>query len=60
MGINYIFCTSLVALRVFRRVADVGVPDIHHVRPGDAASWPAPSVEPYPAATVPVFHPELP
>lgn len=51
---------SIVVLRVFWRVADVGVPDVHHVRPGDAASWPAPAPGPYPASTVPVLHPELP
>lgn len=51
---------SIVVLRVFWRVADVGVPDFHHVRPGDAASWPAPAPGPHPASTVPVLHPELP
>lgn len=51
---------SVVVLRVFWRVADVGVPDFHHVRPGDAASWPAPAPGPHPASTVPVLHPELP
>lgn len=47
-------------LRVFWRAANVGVPDFHHVRPGDAASRAASAAGPHPATTVPFLHPELP
>lgn len=58
--IEFFFFFFFFALRVFWRVADVGVSDVHHVRPGDAASRPAPASGPHPASTVPVLHPELP
>lgn len=47
-------------LRVFWRAADVGVPDFHHVRPGDAAARAASAAGPHPATAVPVLRPELP
>lgn len=50
----------MIVPRVFWRAADAGMSDIHHVRPGDAASWPAPAPRAHPATTVPVLHPELP
>lgn len=55
-----LFDYDVMVPRVFWRAADVGMPDIHHVRPGDAASWPAPAPESHPASAVPVLHPELP
>lgn len=51
---------SIMIFRVFWRAADASVPDLHHVRPGHAASWTTPATGAHPASAVPVLHPELP